>query len=69
MGKNDETEGGGAGNEGKAGIEGEGLGKNARKQNQTEQHRAVDVQGKKQILPIKEQKWQKTHDRDNRCTR
>ncbi len=58
-----ETEGGVAGNEGKAGIEGEGLGKNVRKLIKTKQHRAVDVQGKKEICPIKGQKCQKTNER------
>ncbi len=58
-----------AGKEKTARIEGEGLGKNAIKQNQTIQNRAVVVQGKKDICPIKGQKWQKTNDRDNRWTR
>jgi hypothetical protein len=45
------------------------MGKNARKQNQTMQNRAVVQQGKKDICPIKGQKWQKTNDRDNRWRR
>jgi len=57
------------GKEGKTLIKREGMGKNARKQNQTMQNRAVVQQGKKVICPIKGQKWKKTNDRDNRWRR
>jgi hypothetical protein len=53
-----ETEGGGGGRERREGWD-RGRGKLI----QTKQHRKVDVQGKKEICPIKGQKCQKTNER------